>query len=523
MGRLPSNRCVDHQLDLAGADRIFNVGPAFMHLEHRFHAQACIRKPAGGAFSGHQAEAHLSQALGHGQQGGFVAVVGGEKHRAAGGQRFTRAEFGLGVSQAEAGGRAHHFTRAAHLRAEQRISAGEALERQHRFLHRLQRRHRFGRQADLLEGLARHDPAGDLGQRSAGGLGHKWHGARSTRVGFDDEHEAILHGELQVDQAVHVERQGQRFTPLANRGQGLLLQAHRRQGAGGITGMHTGGLDVLHQAADHHAAGGIAEGIHIHLGGIFQVLVDQHGVIGLHVHRFHHVAVELLLAVDHLHGTSAQHIARADHHGIAHALGDHARFSFAAGQAVAGLADVELAQDRLKLFAVFGCVDRFGRGAPDAGAGGLAGGGFEPTQQRDCQLERRLPTELHDHALGLFGLDHVEHVFKGERLEVEAIGGVVIGRHRFGVGVHHHRGEALGLQCEGGVHTAVIELDALADAVGTAAQDHHLAAGFRLHLAFGSDQLKRAVIAQPLHRPLIGGVVIGGGGGEFGSAGVHGF
>ena len=69
---------------------------------------------------------------------------------------------------------------------------------------------------------------------------------------------------------------------------------------------------------------------------------------------------------------------------------------------------------------------------------------------------------------------------------------------------------------------AVVELDALADAVRAAAQDHHLAAGLRLNLGFGGHQLQAAVGPQPLHRPLVGRVVIRGAGGKLRRAGVHG-
>ena len=102
--------------------------------------------------------------------------------------------------------------------------------------------------------------------------------------------------------------------------------------------------------------------------------------------------------------------------------------------------------------------------------------------QRQGQLQGCLAAELHDHAAGVFRLDHVEHVFEGEWLEVEPIAGVVVGRYGFRVAVHHHRGEALLLEGEGGMAAAVIKFDSLADPVWTTAQDHHLGAAFRLHL-----------------------------------------
>ena len=67
------------------------------------------------------------------------------------------------------------------------------------------------------------------------------------------------------------------------------------------------------------------------------------------------------------------------------------------------------------------------------------------------QIERRLPAELHDHAVGLLAVADVEHVFDRERLEEEHIGRVVIGADGLRVGVDHDRLEARFLEREGGV------------------------------------------------------------------------
>ena len=77
-----------------------------------------------------------------------------------------------------------------------------------------------------------------------------------------------------------------------------------------------------------------------------------------------------------------------------------------------------------------------------------------------------------------------EHVFEGERLEVEAVAGVVIGGDGFGIAVDHDGLEAVFTEGEGGVATAIVELDALPDAVGTAAENNDLAVGRRRGLVF---------------------------------------
>ena len=57
--------------------------------------------------------------------------------------------------------------------------------------------------------------------------------------------------------------------------------------------------------------------------------------------------------------------------------------------------------------------------------------------QRQGQIERGLSAELHDDAVGLFGVVDVEDVFEGERLEVEAVAGVVVGGDGLGIAVDH--------------------------------------------------------------------------------------
>ena len=336
--------------------------------------------------------------------------------------------------------------------------------------------------------------AGQLGQRHASGLGHEGHGAGCPWIGFNDEHclgaiVAALHGELQIDQAAHLQGLGQLATPATNRGQGRRAQTHRWQAAGGVARVHSRRLDVFHQPADHHLTIDVAERIHIHLCGVFQVLVDQYWVVWFHVHRLQHVAVQFGFVEHHLHRPAAEYVAGTHHHRIAH-LGCHLPgLGLAAGQAVARLADLQAAQDRFELLAILGAVDRFRGCAPDLGASGQPLGRLQPAQQRDGQFERCLTAELHDHPCGFLGLDHIQHVFEGERFEIETVAGVVVGGDRLWVAVYHHSCKTLLLQGKRGVATAVIEFDPLADAVGATAQDHHLGARFGLHFVFRWHQL----------------------------------
>jgi hypothetical protein len=228
-------------------------------------------------------------------------------------------------------------------------------------------------------------------------------------------------------------------------------------------------LDVLHDAGDDDLLA-IAERVDVALDRIAQILVDQHRAVARDLHRGGDVVVELLFAVDDLHRPAAQHVAGAHQHRVADAVGDVHRLVAAAGDAVGGLLEAQLGDHGGEPLAVLGQVDRIGRSAQDRDARIL---------QRLRELQRRLAAELHDHADQLARLlldaQDLQHVLGGQRLEVEAVRSIVVGRDGLGVAVDHDGLEPGLGQRETGVDAAVVELDALADAVGTAAQDHDLA------------------------------------------------
>jgi hypothetical protein len=98
--------------------------------------------------------------------------------------------------------------------------------------------------------------------------------------------------------------------------------------------------------------------------------------------------------------------------------------------------------------------------------------------ERVGELQRRLAAELHDDAVQravlLLDAQDLHHVFEGQRLEIEAVGGVVVGRDGLGVAVDHDGLVARIAERETGVAAAIVELDPLADAVRAAAEDDDL-------------------------------------------------
>ena len=187
--------------------------------------------------------------------------------------------------------------------------------------------------------------------------------------------------------------------------------------------------------------------------------------VGRDANRLVDVLAEHDLVEDDLHAAAAKNERRADDERIAELRRALESAVDVARHHRLGHRDAELVHRRVEEIAVLCVVDRVDGCAEDLAAGLLE-------LARD--VERRLPAELHDDAHGLFGLVDLEHVFDRHRLEVELVGSVVVGRDGLGVAVDDDRLVAHLAHRHRSVAAAVVELDALADAVRTAAEDHHL-------------------------------------------------
>src|SRR3990172_4187029 len=119
--------------------------------------------------------------------------------------------------------------------------------------------------------------------------------------------------------------------------------------------------------------------------------------------------------------------------------------------------------ERAEALAILGQVDCLVRSPEDPIAGVL---------DVARQAERGLAAELGDDAEWLLAVADGQDFLWGKRLEVQAIGRVVVRGDGLRVAVDHHglvAQLAEGLRC---VDAAVVELDPLADAIGAGAQDH---------------------------------------------------
>ena len=359
------------------------------------------------------------------------------------------------------------------------------------------------RNALVGQALADHAARRHLGQLDAGGLADKRHGARGTRIDLEhiDHVLAInmLDGELHVHQTDHLERRSHGCRLALDLGHRGSRQRIRRQRASRVTRVHAGLLDMLHHAADEGLARRVAQAVDIAFDGIVEKAVEQNRRVVADLDRLAHVALEIALLVHDLHRTPAQHIARPHHQRVTEGRRLVDRLGLGASRGVGRLTQAQFVQELLETLAVLGRIDHVGAGADDGHAIAL---------QIERQFQGRLTAVLNDHTQGLFFVDDLEHVFKRQGLEVQAIGGVVVGGDGLGVAIDHDGLVAVFTHGQCSVHTAVIKLDALADPVGAAAKYHDL-------LAIRWTGLTLAALG------LVGGVHVGGVGGKFGRAGVH--
>jgi hypothetical protein len=331
------------------------------------------------------------------------------------------------------------------------------------------------RQAEAGQRLAGHDLGGDGGDRLADGLGDERHGARGARVHFQHVDARgvrvrLLDGELHVHQAADVQGQSHLHGLALQLLDRLGRQREGRHRAGRVARVDAGFLDMLQHAGHEHVLA-VAQGVDVDFRGAAQIVVQQDRVLERDLTGVGDVAFQVLVITDDLHATTAQHVGRTHHEREADLFAGGAGLVPGAGDGVFRLGDVEAVQQLLEALAVLGQVDGVRAGAQDRDAGLF---------QRMGQLQRGLAAELDDdagqRAVAHLDMQQLQHVLGRQRLEVQAVGGVVVGRDGLGVAVDHDRLDADLVQREGRVAAAVVELDALADPVGTAAQDHRLLA-----------------------------------------------
>ena len=196
-------------------------------------------------------------------------------------------------------------------------------------------------------------------------------------------------------------------------------------------------------------------------------MVEQDLVVRHVAEDVHDVVLEVGLVDDDFHPLTAEHVARTHQQRETQLTAELDALLCGGDGAKLRVRHTELLEERGEAAAVLGDVEGLVARAQHRNAVAVELFG---------ELQGRLAAELDDDTFRLLVADDVVDVLPEDRLEVEAVGGVAVGGHRLRVAVDHDGLVASGAGRHDAVHAAVVELNALADAVWAAAQDDDLAA-----------------------------------------------
>ena len=210
---------------------------------------------------------------------------------------------------------------------------------------------------------------------------------------------------------------------------------------------------MFHDAGDEHVRA-VGDDVHLQLRA-HHVLVHEHGVVDALREDALHVRCDLVIVVDDLHVLSADDVRRAQQHGVAERLRGVQRLGQRLHTHALRARDVKLLEQGIKPLAVLGDVNALGRCAEDADAVAVE-------CLREC--DGGLPAEGDHDADGVLDIDDLQHVLGRERLEIQAVSGVIVRGDGFGVVVDDDDVVAHGLERPHAVDGRIVKLDALPDA-----------------------------------------------------------
>ena len=223
--------------------------------------------------------------------------------------------------------------------------------------------------------------------------------------------------------------------------------------------MYACALDVLHDTGDQNVLA-VADSIDLDLGTL-QIFVDQNRVFDILRKNDRHILAHVVLVERDNHVLTAEHVGRTQQHRIADGFGNVKRFLGRHNGDAARTLDVIFFEQLVKALSVLRHINGVIGGAENIHA---------VVAHELGELDSGLTAERDHDAVGVLGLDNAHHVLVGERLKVESVGGVKVGRNGFGVVVDDHHVVACLLERPYAVNGGVVELDTLTDTDRTGAE-----------------------------------------------------
>ena len=383
-------RRVDDEVHLLVQDDVEDVRATFSNLVHHFALHAGLLVELGGAFGSVDLEAELLEFLADfNRLFGEVHLVGkANQHGTFVREEGTCGFLALVVSEGVVVGETEDFAGGAHFGAEHRVHLRELVEGEHGFLGAVVVE-LLVLELEVFELGTEHQTGGKASHLGVANLGDQRHRAACARVSFEDEHLAVFDGVLHVHETANVEGFGNLPGVILDGREVFLRDGHRRDDAGGVTGVDTGKFNVFHHGRDVNVFA-VGEGVGFAFESVVEEAVDEERTVRGHADSLRHVFAEHVFVVDDFHAAAAKHEARADHHRVATDLLDASEgFVDIGGHAAFRHRDAELVHHLAEQVAVFGDVDGVDARTENLDAFVAKGAG---------DVQRSLTTELHDHA-----------------------------------------------------------------------------------------------------------------------------
>ena len=316
----------------------------------------------------------------------------------------------------------------------------------------------------FLQALAQDHFGGDIRQRVAGGLAQEGYGTGRPGVDLDNEHIVVLiHNELNIEQAHDADAQAQLLGILQDDAFDLIGDGEGGIDRDGVTGVDAGPLNQFHDAGDEDIPA-VADRIDLHFAAL-NVLVNQNRLVLIDGNGGLQVVTQLLFVGHDLHGPAAQNEAGAHQHRVADFRGGRNAVFDLGNRTALSPGNIQLVQQIFKGVPVLGLVDGGAVGTDNLHA---------PLHQRLSQVDCGLAAQRCDDALRLLELDDVHHILRSQRLEVQLVGGGVVGGDGLRVVVDDD-GLVAGLtDGHDRVDRGVVKLHTLTDTDGAGAQNHDL-------------------------------------------------
>ena len=138
----------------------------------------------------------------------------------------------------------------------------------------------------------------------------------------------------------------------------FLRDGHRRDDAGGVTGVDTGKFHVFHHGRDVNVFA-VGEGVGFAFESVVEEAVDEERAIRGHAHSLGNVFAEHVFVVNHFHAAATEHKTRTNHDGVTANLLHHREgFVNVCSHARFRHRDFQLVHHLAEQIAVFGDVDR---------------------------------------------------------------------------------------------------------------------------------------------------------------------